>query len=134
MDHAILIPAFSSCSQRMTPGERRLAQRLQEKLESDYLLWYNVSVGSKRLYPDFILLHPLRGLIILEVKDWSLDNIQSATPDSFMVTTSEGVKSYPNPLEQARQYMLEIVNQLQHDPLLTQSDGLYQGKLAFPYS
>ena len=88
MDHAVLIPAFSSCSQRMTPGERRLAQRLQEKLEGDYLLWYNVPVGQKRRYPDFILLHPLRGLIILEVKDWSLDNIQSATPDSFIHLTA----------------------------------------------
>jgi len=134
MDHAVLIPAFSSCSQRMTPGERRLALRLQEKLESDYLLWYNVPVGQKRRYPDFILLHPLRGLIILEVKDWSLDTIQSATPDSFMVMTTEGLKSRPHPLEQARECMLSLVNQLQRDPLLTQSGGFHQGKLAFPYS
>jgi hypothetical protein len=34
---ATLIPSFNSCSMRMTPGERRLAQRLEEKLENDYL-------------------------------------------------------------------------------------------------
>jgi len=33
---ATLIPALSSCSQRMTTGERRLAQRLEQKLEEDY--------------------------------------------------------------------------------------------------
>lgn len=134
MDHAVLIPAFSTCAQQMTPGERRLAQRLQEKLENDYLLWYNVPVGTKRLYPDFILLHPLRGLIILEVKDWSLDAIQSVTPDTFTVMTPEGLQPRKHPLEQARHYALSIVKQLQHDPLLTQPDGFHQGKLAFPYS
>lgn len=34
---------------RMTPGQRRLAQRLEEKLEDDYLLWYDVPVGKKRV-------------------------------------------------------------------------------------
>ncbi|MEH2154921.1 nuclease-related domain-containing protein [Nostoc sp.] len=55
---ATLIPSFNSCSMRMTPGERRLAQRLEDKLEDDYLLWYDVPVGKKQLHPDFIVLHP----------------------------------------------------------------------------
>ena len=80
---AILIPAFSTCAQRMTSGERRFAQRLEEKLEADYLLWYNVPVGTKRLYPNFILLHPSRGLISLEVKDWKLATIQQVSPSEF---------------------------------------------------
>ncbi|WP_334825853.1 hypothetical protein [Nostoc sp.] len=42
---ATLIPSFNSCSMRMTPGQRRLAQRLEEKLEDDYLLWYDVPVA-----------------------------------------------------------------------------------------
>ncbi|MEO1523281.1 MAG: nuclease-related domain-containing protein, partial [Cyanobacteria bacterium J06633_2] len=69
---ATLIPSFSSCSQRMTSGERRFAQRLEDKLEDDYLIWYDIPVGKQRSHPDFILLHPLRGLIVLEVKDWKL--------------------------------------------------------------
>ncbi len=64
---ATLIPAFSSCSQRMTPGERRLAQRLEQKLEDDYLLCYDVPIGEKSLHSDFIVLHPLHGLIVLEI-------------------------------------------------------------------
>ncbi|MEP0908986.1 NERD domain-containing protein [Leptolyngbya subtilissima ST-M1] len=53
----------------MTGGEHRLAQRIEAKLDDDYLLWYNVPVGPKALHPDFILLHPSRGLFVLEVKD-----------------------------------------------------------------
>ncbi len=134
MGHAVLIPAFASCSQLMTSGERRLAERLQEKLEDDYLLWYNVPVGYKRLHPDFILIHPLRGIIILEVKDWSLDAIQEITSDSFIVRTSEGDKAFKHPLEQARDYAFAIANQLQRDPMLVQIDGPYTGKLTCPYS
>jgi hypothetical protein len=42
---AILIPAMGSCASRMTSGERRLAERLEQKLDDDYLLWYDVPVG-----------------------------------------------------------------------------------------
>lgn len=56
----------------MTPGERRFATRLLTKLEDDYHCWFNVPVGRKQLRPDFIVLHPGRGVLVLEVKDWKL--------------------------------------------------------------
>jgi SRSO17 transposase len=49
----------------MTSGEKRLAKVLEHHQENDYLLWDDVSVGSKQLHSD-------RGLFILEVKDWKL--------------------------------------------------------------
>ena len=39
---ATLIPALGACVSRMTSGERRLAERLEQKLDDDYLLWYDV--------------------------------------------------------------------------------------------
>lgn len=134
MDNAVLIPAFGSCSQKMTPGERRLAERLQQKLENDYLLWYNVPVGHRQQHPDFMVLHPLRGIVILEVKDWSLENIKEVNPETWIVQTSEGEKPFGHPLEQARGYALAIANQLQNDPLLLQNEGRYAGRPACPYS
>lgn len=35
---ATLIPSIGSCVSRMTSGERRLAERLEQKLDDDYLL------------------------------------------------------------------------------------------------
>ena len=68
---AEIIPALNKQTLgRMTPGEKRLARRLESLLEDDYLVWYDIPVGSKRRYPDFIVLHPSRGLLFLEVKDW----------------------------------------------------------------
>lgn len=77
---ATLIPSLGSCKPRMTSGERRLAERLEQQLDEDYLLWYDVPIGPKQTHPDFVVLHPRRGLLILETKDWRLDTIQSATP------------------------------------------------------
>ncbi|MHC5726439.1 MAG: 3'-5' exonuclease, partial [Nostoc sp.] len=128
-----LIPSFNSCSMRMTPGERRLAQRLEEKLEDDYLLWYDVPVGKKQLHPDFIVLHPSRGLFILEVKDWKLETIQNINPSTVTLLTEDGIKEVKHPLQQARDYALAVNKMLEKDSLLVQQEGKYQGKLVIPY-
>ncbi|WP_337961476.1 3'-5' exonuclease [Nostoc sp. UHCC 0926] len=118
---------------RMTPGERRLAQRLEEKLEDDYLLWYDVPVGKKQLHPDFIVLHPSRGLFILEVKDWKLDTIQNINPSTVTLLTEDGIKEVKHPLQQARDYALAVNKMLEKDCALVQQEGNYQGKLIIPY-
>lgn len=130
---AVLIPALSTCTARMTGGERRLAQRLEQKLEDDYLLWYDVPVGPKQSHPDYVVLHPRRGLLILEVKDWRLETIHAATPQYFEIVPDGQIKAVINPLAQARHCAIQVVNALERDPQLVQGPGLYAGKLAFPW-
>ncbi len=72
---ATLIPALGACVSLMISGEKRLAQSLEDKLDDDYLLWYDVPMGTKNVHPDFCAMHPRRGVLILEVKDWKLRNI-----------------------------------------------------------
>lgn len=132
---ATLIPALNSCKPRMTSGERRFAERLESKLEDDYLLWYEVAIGPKNLHPDFVVFHPRRGLLILEVKDWRLETIQSINRTTATIITSTGAKTVPSPLEQARQYAHEVVNLLQRDPaLVAEHRERNRGKLLFPWS
>jgi len=118
----------------MTPGEKRLAQRLQAKLEDSYLCWYDVPVGRKWAHPDFVILHPRRGLLVLEVKDWKRETILEANKASFTILTDKGQKSVPNPLEQARQYAQTISERLKEDSQLrVGDDSRYKGHLCFPY-
>jgi len=131
---AILIPSLSTCLSRMTGGEKRLAQRLEAKLEDDYLLWYDVPIGAANTHPDFIILHPQRGILILEVKDWKPDTIKNANRQSFELLTSNGLKHVSNPLEQARQYAHAVSNLLQKDKQLTLNSGVKSGHLVFPWS
>ena len=118
----------------MTPGERRTAERLEQKLDADYLLWYDVAVGPRHQHPDFVVMHPRRGILILEVKDFRLSTLIQANKQTWDIHGELGPKTIPNPLEQARQYAHQVVNALERDPQLVQPEGRHQGKLAFPWS
>lgn len=129
-----LIPALNTCVSRMTTGERRFAERLEQKLGGHYLIWYDVPVGPKRLHPDFIVLHPRHGLLVLEVRDWKLDDVRQAGKLSFKVAPEGVPRSLINPLEQARQYAHQMVAALTHDSQLVQAEGKWKGMLTFPWS
>ncbi|MFM9427285.1 hypothetical protein RCH10_003741 [Variovorax sp. GrIS 2.14] len=131
---ATLIPAIGSCASRMTGGEKRLAERLEQKLEDDYLLWYDVPIGPKHLHPDFVVMHPRRGILILEVKDWSPKTIQHANKQSWQVFIDGVLKTLPNPAEQARQHAHAVVDALKRDAQLVHPEGKHQGGLIFPWS
>ncbi|WP_049623545.1 3'-5' exonuclease [Frateuria defendens] len=132
---ATLIPSRSSCLPRMTGGEKRVSERLEQKLEDDYLLWYDVPIGPKQRQPDFVVFHPRRGVLVLEVKDWKAETIQHADKTQFTLVTDRGLAVATNPLLQARAYALEIVVALERDPALRYPDGhRLAGKLAMPWS
>ena len=131
---ATLIPALGACASSMTSGERRTAERLEQKLDAEYLLWYDVPIGPKHLHPDFVVMHPRRGLLILEVKDWSTKTIQHADKQSWQVFIDGMLKTQPNPAEQARQHAHAVVDALKRDPQLVHAEGRYQGGLSFPWS
>lgn len=129
-----LFPSYASCESRMTSGERRLAQRLESFLEDDCLCWYDVPVGTKYQHPDFVILHPRCGLLILEVKDWALDSIQRIDQVSVSLRVDGGVQELANPLLQARQNAFGVKNLLEQDQLLIAADDhRHGGKLVCPY-
>ena len=130
---ADLIPPLNSCLSRMQAGEKRFARRLASHLEDDYLCWYETGVGNRPRYTDFIILHPGRGLLLLEVKDWRLDTIRKANRDSFELQLSSGIKTVLNPLQQVRQCSYKLVKQLEQDDQLIHATGDYKGRLAMPY-
>ena len=119
---------------KMTPGERGFAARLLTKLENDYTVWFDLPVGDRQLRPDFIILHPGRGILILEVKDWKLDTIRSIDRKTVELLTKRGIQHVLNPLEQARLYALEIKEKLEKDPFLVEHDNpKFKGRLIFPW-
>ncbi len=129
---AVLIPSIGTCSFETT-GERRLAERLEQLLDDDYLLWYDVPVGPKQSHPDFVVMHPRRGILILETKDWNLETIKQITRYACDLLVHGQIKVVINPLEQARHCAIQVINALQRDPQLIHQGGAHQGKLAFPW-
>ena len=133
---ATLIPTKGACLPRMTSGEKRLADRLEDKLDDDYLLWYDVPVGPQQLHPDFIVLHPSRGLLILEVKDFRLGTIVQADKEDWTIldAASNEPKTIQSPFAQARNYAHTVLDALRADKRLVHPDGRRQGEVVFAWS
>ena len=126
-------PLNAETLSRMTAGEKRFAQRLLAFLEDDYIVWYDIPIGNQRRYPDFIVLHPSRGLLFLEVKDWKRSTLKKINPSQITLFVDSGSKKAQHPLEQAREYACCTISKIQRDPLLCHNDGKYQGKLIIPW-
>lgn len=130
---AVLIPRLGA-ARFDSGGEQRLAERLGEKLEENTLVWHNVPVGPRGRHPDFLILHPHQGLLVLEVKDWRIDSIGRADKLQVQLITSRGLVTTVNPSEQAREYMFVVKNLLEREPLLQCPAGsAYAGRLAAPF-
>ena len=124
---------FDAISKRCNTGERKVLYALKRHLEDDYCVWHNVPLGPKRRQPDFVILNPHRGVLLLEVKDWKHSVLRSANPDSVEFDTARGRITEANPLRQARDYAFELANVMQRDRGLVNGHGPHKGKLIFPY-
>ena len=130
---AIIIPNLRLGHAKVTSGETRFAFRLEHLLEDDYWCFYDIPVGKRRRYPDFIILHPRRGLLFLEVKDWRLRSIESIDHQKVELLTANGSQATINPVEQARQGAYQTVDMLRCDPELREKGARFKGNLICPY-
>lgn len=118
---------------RVHSGERRVFDALARCLEDDYTVWHNIPIMGSGREPDFVVLHPQRGLLILEVKDWRRQTIVDANPMQVQLRTETGLVAVDHPVAQARGYMLDVTHQLQKFPELLHRSGKHQGKLLLPW-
>lgn len=129
---ATLVPSLGS-ARFDARGELRLAERLKDFLEDNAWVWHNLPVGPFGRHPDFVVLHPQQGIVVLEVKDWHLDTISCANKTQVELLTDRGTVSVENPFEQVRGYMFNVVDTLKSDPLLLIESGGFKGKPAFAF-
>ena len=129
---AQMIP--STIPSKASQGEKLLFNVLQAQLPDTFLVWYEPTI--RRLLPDFIILGPAFGLLILEVKGWYAGNVELASHDFFQLRRErEGktkIESYVNPLKQGHSYFTTVADKMAGFPLLCRPEGNYQGTLAFP--
>ena len=116
---------LSEQSDTVTDGERKVFAALREHLPEDYLVYYDVRVGDR--YPDFTVIGPDLGVVVLEVKDWRLKSIVGAQPDSVVIKTSDGEHVVRSPVPQAREYTVKIVDLLKRRPKLQNGERLCCG-------
>lgn len=115
-----------------TAGERLLFNTLKATLPDDYLVYYEPEVHGRR--PDFVIIGPDLGLVVLEVKDYTRSTLFEINQDEWVIRDSSGCcHTLKSPLRQARDYARHITNYLKKDDNLIQKKGPYQDHLKFPY-
>jgi hypothetical protein len=107
---------LASLDSRVTPGERRVFVALRDHLPEDYLVYYDIPVDGR--YPDFVIVGPDLGLVVLEVKDWRLKSILEVTADRVRLRQAKGELEVGNPVRQVRDYLLRTVDALKRRPRL----------------
>ncbi len=97
---------------RASIGEKRLFGILQY-LPDDYIIYYEPIIDQR--YPDFIIISPDIGLLIIEVKAWRAGDIIDANPQSIVVKQFGKEVKQAHPLRKARDYMVSLMTQCQQE-------------------
>jgi superfamily I DNA and RNA helicase len=107
--------------ENMNSSERYILSKLKsiylQEAHLDYL-YLEPKIG--KLNPDFILIDSKRGVLILEVKSWSIDFIASVKNKTIKTSTGEEIE---NPLAKARRYLNTLKSLLKMRKLLVDKDG-----------
>lgn len=89
---------------KASKGEKLLFNILRDRLPDDFIVWYEPIV--KGLHPDFVILDPDFGLLVIEVKGWSAGQIEEANNNFFHIRQIKKRNTYsesqPSPLRQGK--------------------------------
>jgi len=129
---AIIIP--SSIPSKASKGEQTLYNIIKERISDNFYVWYEPMIDNRR--PDFIILSPNFGLLIIEVKGWYAGQILKASNNSFEIKDNKNDfeinQKQKSPLRQGKDYMDGLLNLLKKFRILINQSGKYQGSLCFP--
>ena len=118
---------------RASRGEERLFAILK-KLPDDCFVYYEPIVADK--YPDFIVILPSVGVLIIEVKGWYLGWIEDADDNRVMVRQDGGPVRKDHPRQQARKYQYDLMDEARRQSfaqILLHSRGEKAGNFLFPF-
>jgi hypothetical protein len=114
-------------------GEKKVFALLQD-LPDDVIVYYEPVVADR--YPDFIVIIPSIGLLVVEVKGWYPNAIERADNTEVVISTRGQREVCKHPARQARDYKFNLMNVARRHPemnALLEQSGRYEGKFVFPF-
>src|SRR5215470_12413790 len=94
-------------------GEKKVFALLQE-LPDDIIVYYEPVVADR--YPDFIVIIPTIGLLVIEVKGWYPNAIERADNAEVIINTRGRREVCKHPVRQARDYKFSLMNVARRHP------------------
>jgi hypothetical protein len=131
---ARMYPEDIAASEETTEGEKKTFRFLREaaRPDSDFICWHEPPIGSKGKEPDFVLFSNRFGLLVLEVKDWSIQQILSYTPTEFQIRISKKTRKKTNPDKEAKEYVNILMERLREVPEFLTDVGSRPDQLKIP--
>lgn len=118
--------------QRCNAGQRRLLAQLKRCLGDDHLVWHDLPLAPGGQRPDFLLLSPRQGLLLLTVKDWTRAQLLDADRDEVTLRAVPRPQTETHPLHGVQAQAQAMAQALRADPALVHAEGPFQGQLLFP--
>jgi len=118
---------------RASKGEERVFGLLKN-LPDDYVVYYEPIIENR--YPDFIIIAPDLGILVIEVKGWYPRDVISADNNLVVVKEEGSQVRRAHPVRQAREYMFSLMDQCRRitgKSLLMNESGEHKGKFIFPF-
>ncbi len=127
---AYMIPSTLRNLPDTTAGERKLFDLFRTTLPDSCVVRYEMLLGERHYRPDYTLVDPRRGILVIEVKDWGISSIEKATAEQFFVRYGSGAPHpQPNPNNKCEVYLRHIRESLSAMPVL---QGEHLGELLAP--
>jgi hypothetical protein len=123
---AIMIPStLKSLPWKAKDGERQLFAILDAALPDDCQVRYEVLIGERDWKPDYLVIDPNRGILIVEVKDWDVGTIRHAGGYQFQVAYGRNPSAKPelNPEVKCQLYLGKLRGHLRAMPSLCNESG-----------
>ena len=118
---------------RASAGEKKVFALLQQ-LPDDVIVYYEPVVADR--YPDFIVVIPTVGLLIVEVKGWYPNYIEGANNAEVTINSRGRRELCKHPIRQARDYrhrLMDIARGHPETAALLQHEGAHTGRFVFPF-
>ena len=109
-----------------TAGERHTFEILKVAIPKPCIVRFEVLLGERHFRPDFTVIDPERGILIVEVKDWGINSIERINKEQVWIS---GMSNSPtsilksNPARKCEVYMRFAREQLVAMPELCDQYG-----------
>jgi hypothetical protein len=114
-------------------GEKKVFALLQQ-LPDVVVVYYEPVVANR--YPDFIVILPSVGLLVIEVKGWYPNTIERADNAEVVINARAQREVCKHPVRQARDYKFQLMDTARRHPetgMLLHEAGRHEGRFIFPF-
>ncbi len=126
--------AQASVPSGASAGEKRL-HKLLGRLPDDCIVYHEPAIQGR--HPDFVVIAPRVGVLVIEVKGWYAAELRQVDGDSVHYERHGRTERERSPVKQVRDYLFRLMAEArshQWSKCLLNTEGEFKGRFRFPFA